>query len=155
MFVSPMNDVSRFLRPAGGGIYTVSSGRDLQDELQRGLYRARDAAGVEAGWRAALATIGQAKVAILGIPSDCGAGLVRGAAFGPQGVRRAVLAMQPDFPERAARAGIVDVGDVFTVPQLLDDEMLSEEQRRRTRVSLYGPAAADDTTLPVSPLTIA
>jgi guanidinobutyrase len=150
-----MSDPSRFLRPAGGGIFTVSSGRERQDELQRGLYRARDAAEVQAGWQAALATVGQAKVAIIGIPSDCGAGLVRGAAFGPEGVRRAVLALQPDFPERSARAGIVDVGDVFTVPQLLDDEMLSEEQRRRTRVSLYGPAAAGDTTLPVAPLTIA
>ena len=150
-----MSDVSRFLRPAGGGIFTVSSGRARQEELQRGLYRARDAAEVQAGWQAALAAVGQAKVAIVGIPSDAGAGLVRGAAFGPEGVRRAVLALRPDFPERAARAGIVDVGDVFTVPQLLDDEMLSDEQRRRTRVSLYGPAAAADTTLPVSPLTIA
>jgi arginase family enzyme len=149
------NDVSRFLRPAGGGIFTVSSGRERQEQLQRELYRARDAAEVQAGWQAALAAVGTAKVAIMGIPSDCGAGLVRGAAFGPEGVRRAVLALRPDFPERAARAGIVDVGDVFTVPQLLDDDMLSEEQRRRTRASLYGPAATGDTTLPVSPLTIA
>jgi arginase family enzyme len=41
------------------------------------------------------------------------------------------------------------------VPQLLDDEMLSDEQRRRTRAALYGPAAAADTGLPVAPLSIA
>jgi agmatinase len=150
-----MSDVSRFLRPAGGGIFTVSSGRARQDELQRRLYRTGDAAEIQARWRASLDAVGQAKVAILGIPSDCGAGLVRGAAFGPEGVRRALLALCPDFSERAARAGIVDVGDVFAVPQLLEDDMLSEEQRRRTRASLYGPAAAGDTTLPVAPLTIA
>ena len=80
---------------------------------------------------------------------------MRGAAFGPEGVRRALLAACPDFAARAARAGIVDVGDVFAVPQLLEDEMLSEEQRRRTRAALYGPAAAADSELPVSPLSIA
>jgi arginase family enzyme len=150
-----LRDVSRFLRPAGGGILTVSTGRAQQEELQRRLYRAGDATQVQAAWQAALAAVGQAKVAIVGIPSDCGAGLVRGAAFGPEGVRRALLTLCPDFSERAARAGIVDVGDVFAVPHLLEDEMLSEEQLRRTRVSLYGPAAAGDTTLPVSPLNIA
>ena len=33
--------------------------------------------------------------------------------------------------------------------------MLSEEQRRRTRAALYGPAAAADASLPVAPLSIA
>jgi agmatinase len=70
-------------------------------------------------------------------------------------VRRALLAACPDFSERAARAGIVDVGDVFAVPQLLEDDMLSDEQRRRTRAALYGPGAAADGGLPVAPLSIA
>src|SRR5204863_7277401 len=55
----------------------------------------------------------------------------------------------------SAREGIVDVGDVFTVPQLLHDDMLSEAQRRASRVALYGAAAAGDADLPVSPLSIA
>jgi agmatinase len=70
-------------------------------------------------------------------------------------VRRALLGLRPDWNARAARAGIVDVGDVFSVPQLLTDEMLSEEQKRRTRAALYGPAAAADDDLPVAPLSIA
>jgi agmatinase len=150
-----VDDLTRFLRPAGGGIFTVSTGRAAQEALQRRLYDAPDAEEVQRKWQAALAGVASARAAIVGIPSDTGAGLVRGAAFGPEGVRRALLAAHPDFSARAARAGIVDVGDVFAVPQLLDDDMLSDEQRRRTRAALYGPAAADDAGLPVAPLSIA
>ena len=149
-----MNDLSQFLRPAGGGIHTVSTGRAARESLQQALYGASDDAEVQAKWRAALASIGGARVAILGIPSDCGAGLTRGAAFGPEAVRTALLRQVPDFPARGARAGIVDVGDLFVVPQLLTDDMLSEEQRRRTRAVLYGPSVTSD-DWPVAPLTIA
>ncbi|HSS38321.1 MAG TPA: arginase family protein [Polyangia bacterium] len=150
-----MEDLIQFLRPAGGGIHTVSTGRAARELLQKALYAARDEAEVQSKWRQALAGVKQARVAIVGIPSDCGAGLIRGAAFGPEAVRAAVLRACPDFPERAARAGVVDVGDVFVVPQLLTDDMLSEEQRRRTRTALYGPAAAANPDLPVAPLTAA
>jgi arginase family enzyme len=150
-----VDDLTRFLRPAGGGIFTVSTGRAEQEALQRRLYDAPDAGEVQRKWQAALAAVATARAAIIGIPSDTGAGLVRGAAFGPEGVRRALLAMCPDFSARATRAGIVDVGDVFAVPQLLEDEMLSDEQRRRTRAALYGPASAADSGLPVAPLSIA
>jgi arginase family enzyme len=146
-------DIARFLRPAGGGIHTVSTGRAEQHALQRALYGARDEAEIDARWRAALDAAPRARVAILGIPSDTGAGLARGAAFGPQGVREAVLRARPDFRELAARAGVVDVGDVFVVPQLLSDEMLSGAQRRACQVALYGVGADPD--LPVSPLSVA
>jgi agmatinase len=94
----------------------------------------------------------RARVAILGIPSDCGAGLMRGAAYGPQGVRQAALRLCPAFQEIAAREGIVDVGDVFVIPHLLHDDMLSDGQRDAAREALYGDA---DVELPVSPLSMA
>ncbi|HEY5089221.1 MAG TPA: arginase family protein [Polyangia bacterium] len=133
----------------------MSTGRRSREALQQTFYGARDADEVQAKWRTALASVGRAKVAVLGIPSDCGAGLARGAAFGPEGIRAALLRLCPDYSARAARAGILDVGDVFVVPQLLGDDMLSEEQRRWTRAALYGPAAAGDADLPVAPLSIA
>jgi agmatinase len=148
-----VEDLARLLRPAGGGVYTVSTGRAEQEALQRALYAAGDAAEIDRRWREALAAVAGARVAILGIPSDTGAGLVRGAAFGPQGVRQAALRLLPDLAARAARLGIVDVGDVFVVPQLLHDEMLSDDQRAATRAAIYGPGAPAD--LPVSPLSIA
>ena len=150
-----MDDFFRLLRPAGGGIHTVSTGRAAREALQKALYSARDDAEVQSKWRAAIDAVKKARVAVFGIPSDCGAGLVRGAAFGPEAVRAAMLRLCPDFPARAVRAGVVDVGDLFVVPQLLTEDMLSEDQRRRTRAALYGPAAAGNTDLPVAPLTAA
>lgn len=139
------------LRPAAGGIYTVSSGRAEQEALQLRIYGARDATDVAERWRAALDDVGRARIAILGVPSDCGAGLVRGASFGPQAVRAAVLEREPRFPEIARAQGIVDVGDVFTVPHLLHDEMLSAAQIASSRTALYAGAGDE---LPVSPLSI-
>ncbi len=146
-------DLAQFLRPAGGGIHTVSTGRDEQAALQRALYGADDAAEIEARWREALIASAGARVAVIGIPSDCGAGLMRGAAYGPQAVRAAVLRTQPDYRELCARQGVVDVGDVRVVPHLLHDEMLSDEQKRASQVALYGVGARPD--WPVSPLSIA
>ncbi len=184
----PLDELALMLRPAGGGIHTVSSGRAQQLALQRRLYGGvggtaatatslatyvADDAEIDRAWRAELARIATARVAILAIPSDTGAGLVRGAAFGPAALRSCLLDLLPDFPQLARRAGVVDVGDVFVVPQLLHDDMLSEAQRAATRAAIY-PAGPDASTtsvdgfgtsgtvaaeiiagLPVSPLSIA
>ena len=142
------------LRPAAGGIFTVSTGRAEQEALQLALYDARDAAEVNQRWRAALSEVSRARVAILGVPSDCGAGLVRGASLGPQAVRAALLEIEPRFAELARAARIVDVGDVFTVPHLLHDEMLSAAQIASCRSALYGVSPGAGADLPVSPLSM-
>ncbi|HXI60155.1 MAG TPA: arginase family protein [Polyangia bacterium] len=151
---SDVDELALMLRPAGGGIFTVSTGRAEQEALQRTLYGAVDSAAVDSAWRASLSAIATAKAVVLGIPSDCGAGLIRGAAYGPQGVRAAALRLRPDFPQMSRRLGIVDVGDVFVVPQLLSDEMLDAGQVQATRAAIYDgdPRAA---RLPVAPLSIA
>ena len=63
-----MSDPARFLRPAGGGIFTVSTGRSEQEALQRKLYGARDADEVQRKWQAALAQVEHACVVVLGNP---------------------------------------------------------------------------------------
>lgn len=154
--MTDLDTLAQLLRPAGGGVHMVSTGKAAQLDLQRRLYGAIDAADVETRWRAALGQVASARVAILAVPSDTGAGLVRGAAFGPAGLRAALLDRMPDYPARAARAGIVDVGDVFVVPQLLHDEMLSEAQLAATRAAIYPAVApAEAARLPVSPLSMA
>lgn len=151
--LTSMGQLTAMLRPAGGGVYTVSTGRAEQEALQRTLYGARDAAEIDARWRESLQRIAGARVAILGVPSDCGAGLVRGASFGPQGVRVAMLAAEPGFAQIAGAEGIVDVGDVFVIPHLLHDEMLSAAQIESCRAALYG-GRPESAALPVSPLSI-
>jgi agmatinase len=131
----------------------VSTGRAEQVELQKQLYRARSENEVGERWREALRRISDARVLLLGVPSDVGAGFLRGANMGPSGIRTALLAARPDYPDWLAAKGIVDIGDVFVVPQLLHDEMLSADQLERSRRALY-PDVPERGALPVSPLSI-
>ncbi len=154
--MNPVDALAAMLRPAGGGVFTVSTGRAEQLALQRRLYGAKDSEDVGRKWRASLAEIARARVAILGVPSDTGAGLARGASAGPAAVRAAALDLAPDFPDWARREAVVDVGDVAVVPQLLHDEMTSEGQLAACRRALYPTLdMAVAATLPVSPLSIA
>ena len=140
------DELARLLTPAGGGVHVVSTGLAETRALQRAIYRADSDNQVVPRWRAALRSIPEARVAILGVPSDCGAGFTRGANKAPAVLRQTLLS-EPDHP--VFDAGVVDVGDVRVVPHLLSDDMVSAEQMLATRAALYGDA---DCTLPVSPL---
>ncbi|MFO0728860.1 MAG: arginase family protein [Myxococcota bacterium] len=146
--MSPLEELAKLLRPAGGGIYTVSTGVAEQRAVQRRIYGAADDVEIEARWKEALARLPSAKAFILGVPSDIGAGFRRGASFGPQALRGALLDRRSSLYRDPS---IVDVGDVFCVPQLLDDEMLSPAQLTASRRAIYG----DEDARPVSPLSIA
>lgn len=149
-------ELASLLRPRGGGLYLVSSGRSAQLEVQRRLYAASSDDEVERRFRESLERVRKARAFVLGIPSDTGAGFVRGANLGPQAIRLAMLEDAPRFFARADDAGVVDVGDVFCVPQLLHDEMLSDAQLERTRAAVYGHLPEDERgRLPVSPLSVA
>jgi agmatinase len=154
--MTPLEELAVLLRPAAGGLYLVSTGRAEQLALQRRLYGAASDDEVQSKWLAALERIAAARAVILGVPSDVGAGFQRGANLGPQAIRSALLETEPGFPERAAREGIVDIGDVFVVPQLLHDEMIGDAQKAASRRALYPSLPeAVAATLPVSPLSIA
>ncbi len=145
-------ELELLLRPAAGGLHLVSTGRAAQLKLQRQLYGVETDAQVRDRFLAALDRIPTARGVILGVPSDVGAGFVRGANLGPQVIRASLIELVPDWSAKLEAAGIVDIGDVFVVPQLLHDEMLGEAQLRATRQALY-PAHVD-AGLPVSPLSI-
>jgi arginase family enzyme len=149
--VTPIEELTRLLRPAGGGLHLVSTGLAAQQAMQRKIYRAADTNEVDARWRDALASIATAKAFVLGVPSDVGAGFRRGANLGPQGIRNALLETLPDWPDRAKSLGVIDIGDVFVVPQLLHDDMLSEAQLAATRAAIH-PGVKEQ--LPVSPLSM-
>jgi agmatinase len=154
--VDLVETLALLLRPAGGGIHLVSTGKAEQLALQRRLYGARSEDEVRERWRADLARAATARLVLLGIPSDVGAGYQRGANLGPSAIRARLLEDDPGRPARARAAGVVDLGDVFVVPQLLHDEMLSGAQLEASRRALYpGLAPAEAAALPVSPLSIA
>lgn len=151
-----IDELATLLRPAAGGLYLVSTGRAEQQAIQRSLYGVEDEAGIQAAFRRNLEAIAGARAVVLGCPSDVGAGFLRGANVGPQAIRAALLAGDPGWPARATAAGVVDIGDVFVVPQLLHDDMLSAGQLAASRRALY-PNLSEEAaaTLPVSPLSIA
>ncbi len=146
------SELELLLRPAAGGVHLVSTGRAAQARLQRQLYGVDSDEAVRDEFLRRLDRIPGARGVILGIPSDVGAGFVRGANLGPQAIRAELLAQVPDWAARAEAAGLVDIGDVFVVPQLLHDDMLSAAQAEATRRALY---PGTDAPLPVSPLSIA
>ncbi len=151
-----LEELCWLLRPAGGGIYLVSTGRQAQQTLQRRYYEAATDADVTQRFLSTLEQIPQAKVILLGVPSDTGAGFRRGANLGPQAIRERLLADDPEWNAHCRAHGILDIGDVFVVPQLLDDEMLSTEQLVRSRSALYPDVPPlRRAALPVSPLSIA
>lgn len=144
-------ELEALLRPAGGGVHVVSTGLREQRALQRAIYGAPNDAAIGDAWRAALRRLPGAKVALLGVPSDCGAGFVRGANQAPAALRAELLRVGgPDVPSHPAQdPGVVDLGDVFVVPHLLSEEMISEEQKAATRAVVHPNSP---TPLPVSPL---
>ncbi|WP_394847700.1 arginase family protein [Pendulispora brunnea] len=147
--MNPYEELATLLRPAGGGLFLVSTGRAEQIELQKTIYGAASEEEVGQKWRAALAEIAAAKVVILGAPSDVGAGFLRGANMGPQAIRQELL------KAGGLPAGVVDAGDVFVVPQLLHDDMLAPAQREASARALYPQIAPEiRASLPVSPLSI-
>lgn len=150
------DELTWLLRPAGGGLYLVSTGRAEQQALQRRFYAADTEEDVTERFRQTLDEIAGARVLMLGVPSDVGAGFRRGANLGPQAIRAALLDADPEWTEHCRARGVVDVGDVFVVPQLLDDAMLSIEQLERCRAALYPDVPEEHRArLPVSPLSIA
>lgn len=154
--MSPLDALALMLRPAGGGVYVVSTGKAELERLQQRLYQASGPEEVQARWRAALAAIPTARGVLMGIPSDTGAGYRRGANLGPGALRQTLLETVPDWPQQAQALGLVDVGDVFVCPQLLHDSMHSQEQLAATRAALYPTLSAQEAAaLPASPLSIA
>jgi guanidinobutyrase len=151
----PRDLLAQLLRPAGGGVYVVSTGASEQRAMQERLYDVRGEAEVARRFAEELDRIATARVVVLGVPSDVGAGFLRGANMGPQAIRAALLDAHPSWPDEARALGVVDVGDVLVTPQLLHDEMLSAGQLRASQDALYPSLdEAARRAMPVSPLSM-
>ena len=147
--MTPRDVLAQLLRPAGGGVYVVSTGTAEQRAVQERLYGVSGEEAIRDRFHEQLDRLSDARVVVLGIPSDVGAGYLRGANLAPQAIRAKIFDQAGGWP-----AGVVDVGDVLVVPQLLEDGMLSQEQIRASQDAQYGELdEADRRALPVSPLS--
>lgn len=143
-----LSKIKHYLTPPGEGVFTVHTASDKRENLQKKLYGADAVANkkVREIWEMSLEkTLPLSKCVVLGIPSDCGGGIQRGANWGPLFLRDALLNSKDDLHS-------YDIGDVRTIPHLLHDKYLNEETISKCRAALYGN---DKFNLPVSPLSIA
>ncbi len=145
--LSSLDRLRLFLRPPGRGMLTVSTGGDWASRLAKLLYGSDSPAVVASAWEDSLQKIRRVRCLGFGIPSDTGAGIVKGANLGPIGIREAYLTKYKTLPK-----DFLDLGDVATVPHLLHDEMLNSTQIKDVADALYDGKGVG---LPVSPLSIA
>ena len=132
------------LRPPGNGVFTVHTASDIIENVQQRLYGKSDQQEIKQAWEKSLDS-DERKPLLLGVCSDCGGGIHRGANWGPLFVRQYLLDLSQNRP-------FLDLGDLPVIPHLLHDKYLNEETISECREALYGD---NKSTLPVSPLSIA
>jgi len=138
-----LNKIKQSLCPPGNGVFTVNTAKERKAALHQSLYGQTE--NIEALWANSLSNLNSCSNAvILGIASDCGGGILRGANWGPLFVRSTLLKNHPDI-------AAFDMGDVRVIPHLLHDKYLNEPTIANCRKALYQD---EQSLLAVSPLTI-
>lgn len=124
---------TEFLAAPGEGLFTINRQRPLQEH-----YLSQKFKGDKDQWKDQLHSLSH-KICVLGVPSDSGAGVLKGSNWGPTFLRPLIQ----DFSYN-------DLGDIKCIPHLLNDDLLNEETLNRCRKALY----QNEAPLPVSPLSI-
>jgi agmatinase len=137
-----LKHLGRLLTLPGSGVFTVHSGQERKDKILKSYFGTASHTKAHQLWLKSIKNISTSKPLIIGIPSDCGGGIHRGANWGPLALREEMISEKNHFQ---------DLGDVRVIPHLLHDKYINQETIRLCRKSLYGK----DIKLPVSPLSIA
>ena len=131
------------LCPPGNGVFTVNTAKERKEQLHNALFGQSE--NIDNLWKESLKKLPESSNAVvLGIASDCGGGILRGANWGPLFVRATLLDQYPDLTS-------FDMGDVRVIPHLLHDKYLNEATISNCRKALYQD---ENSQFPVSPLTI-
>lgn len=137
------NKLTQCLCPPGNGVFTVNTAKERKEQLHQALFGQTE--NIEQLWQSSLDTLAESSNAvILGIASDCGGGILRGANWGPLFVRSTLL-------EQHNHLNAFDLGDIRVIPHLLHDKYLNEATLSNCRKALYKD---ENSVFPVSPLTI-
>ncbi len=137
-----MKNLTDFLTLPGNGVFTVHTGQEKKQRLFSAYYGTKDISKAQVKWKKSLEILKADRPWILGIPSDNGGGIQRGANWGPLVVRQEILSEKKSF---------VDLGDIRVIPHLLHDKYLNVATIKLCQKALYGKV----NKLPVSPLSIA
>jgi agmatinase len=135
--------LSNCLCPAGNGVFTVNTAKERKEQLHKALFG--QSTNIDNIWKDSLNKLPDASNAvILGVASDCGGGILRGANWGPLFVRSTLLEKHPELEA-------FDMGDIRVIPHLLHDKYLNEATLSNCRKALYQD---ENSPYAVSPLTI-
>lgn len=135
---------TKLITMPGMGVYTVHTAKEYREKLFEILYQSNNLAQIQQQWENSLSSIHLKKVQVLGVASDCGGGIQRGANWGPLFLREQLYQNAEVFNK------VQDLGDIKVIPHLLHDKYLNEETIKECRLALYNEA----NNLPVSPLSI-
>lgn len=132
------------LCPPGNGVFTVNTAKERKEALHQSIYGQTD--NIDTLWRESLNSLesSEFKAVTLGISSDCGGGILRGANWGPLFLRSTLIEQQP-------QAKSFDLGDVRVIPHLLHDKYLNEGTISNCQKALYQD---EESEYHVSPLSI-
>jgi agmatinase len=137
-----LKNLTQLLTLPGNGVFTVQTAKDKKENLLQNYYQTKSPLKAKLKWEKNLQALTEELPIILGIPSDNGGGIQRGANWGPLAIREEILPHRKEYQ---------DLGDVRVIPHLLEDRYLNEETIKNCRKALYGK----NNKLPVSPLSIA
>ena len=133
-----------YLCPPGNGVFTVNTARERKNQLHQTLY-GREGDAVQAQWEESLGKLSSYRGSVLlGVCSDCGGGILRGANWGPLFVRNKLYSTK-------SRPEVFDLGDIRVIPHLLMDKYLNQGTIDTCRQALYGNSERE---LAVGPLSI-
>ncbi|MCI2283369.1 arginase family protein [Colwellia sp. MSW7] len=137
------NKLIHCLCPPGNGVFTVNTAKERKAQLHQTIFG--QASGIEDLWKSSLDTLPDtSRAIILGVASDCGGGILRGANWGPLFLRSALLEKYPQL-------NTFDLGDVRVIPHLLSDKYLNDATIANCRKALYQDSQSE---YYVSPLSI-
>jgi len=138
-----LEKIKQSLCPPGNGVFTVNTAKERKQQLHQSLYGQTE--NIDHVWAQSLDKLsGSSNAVILGVASDCGGGILRGANWGPLFVRSTLLKNHPEL-------NAFDMGDIRVIPHLLHDKYLNQPTIENCRKALYQDP---DSELAVSPLTI-
>ena len=154
------------MRLPASGVYAVHTGKDSVNYLHESYYSKANISDesqkiikhlsfLETGLKTS-------KPFLLGIPSDNGGGILRGANYGPLFLRLALLENFKNNNEKVdhffEQMPFLDLGDIPIIPHFLHDKYLNQAIIKKAQKAIYSPSFlknAPKNSLPVSPLSIA
>ena len=115
-----LNLAKELLCAPGNGVFTVNTAKERKEFLHGILYKGSD--DINASWLDSLdSSLNTEKTFVLGVCSDTGGGIQRGANWGPLFLRNTLLKEHEDL-------SYAELGDIRVIPHLLHDKYLNEEK---------------------------